>query len=223
MHKPGATRRVRIARVVGGAARRGGMTLLEVVFAVALLALVAAAAMSTVTLIITLSLDDQKTLGAHEVAHKLLLQYLDEKKKMPPISAPIDYAGGRYTFRYRLEETAMEMRTKPREVRGGGADLRTDRFKLVTVRVYDAVDTGGMLAQGDELAVMSRMMDPIAVTRNPDSMRRVLGDAEGIRTILESFMGGGGGSTPAQPAPRPGRRSRAPAGGSTSGGNGGRK
>jgi hypothetical protein len=183
------------------------MTLLEVVFAVALLALVAAAAMSTVTLLITLTVDDQKTLGAQEVAHKLLLQYLDEKKKMPSTSAPIDYAGGRFTYRYRLEETNMEMRTKARESKGGAADLRADRFKLITVRVYDGVSVGGTIMEGDELAVMSRMMDPIAIMRNPDSMKRMFGDEEGIRTILGSFMGGGGGTSPATAVPRPGKRS----------------
>jgi hypothetical protein len=194
------------------------MTLLEVVFAVALLALVATAVMTTVTLVITLTLDDKKTLGAHEVAHKLLLQYLDEKKKMPSTGAPIEYGAGRFTYRYRLEETPIEMRTKARESRGGAADLRSDRFKLITVRVFDGVDAGnGFITEGDQLAVMSRMMDPIAITRNPDSMRRSLNSEEGLRELLKSFSGGSGTSTPAQPVARPGRRSRS--GSSTTGGS----
>ncbi len=219
MHHLRSTRRVRIAR---GPTRRAGMTLLEVVLAVALLAIVTVAAMSSISLIMRLSYEDRRIVGANEIAHKLLLQYLDEKKKMPPTTTPIDYAGGQFTFRYKLDETNMEMRTKPRESRGGGADLRTDRFRLVTVRVYDTVDTGGgPLAQGAELAVMSRMMDPIAITRNPDSMRRGLSSSEGLRDLLQSFTGGmTGGSTPAQALPRPSRRSRSSGSGSQSSASG---
>lgn len=187
------------------------MTLLEVVLAVVLLALIASAALSTVTLCITLSLDDQKTLAAHEVAHKLILQYLDNKKAMPSPALPIEYGAGRFTFRYRFDETPMEMRTKAREVKGGAAELRPDRFRLLTVRIYDGVDTGGggRVGQGDEIAVMTRMMDPIAINRNPNALKTTIGSPDGIRTILESFGGGAGATqTPAQAAPRPGRRGR---------------
>lgn len=216
MPRPRPTRRVKLART---ARQRAGMTLLEVVLAVALLAMITAAAMSTVTLIITLSIDDQRRLGAYEVAHKLLLQYLDEKKKMASTSSPIDYAGGRYTYRYRLEETPMEMRTKAREARSSSGEVAADRFKLITIRVYNAVDMGGSMAQGEELAVLSRIMDPIAIMRNPDSIKRAL-SGEGLNEIITNFSRGSAApATPAQAVPRPSRGSRSSRTPSSSGGS----
>ena len=153
------------------------MTLLEVVLAVLLLSGVFAAVFGTIGTLDTLQLRHQRTLAAYEVAHRLVLQYLDDDHKMPEKSLPIDY--GRFKFMYALmeEKCAMELNRSQRGSESAPQGL--DRYKQVTIAVYSADPAGDYFQPGEQHATLSRIYDPFA-PRNPDSALEYFKDINNI-------------------------------------------
>jgi prepilin-type N-terminal cleavage/methylation domain-containing protein len=205
--------------------RRRGMTLLEVVFAMALLAVVAASAAGAFGFATASQLRERQRLAAAEVAHRLVLAYLDDPSDMPDSTRPLEYgppeAPARFRWEYSelpvfLTEIAGDRRDSTRQ-----SPLSMDRFRIVTVRVWLSEESGGT-RYGDGNtpgARLSRMVDPVfgAIARNPDSAMNMIGSERAQRRWMQELMGNnapvrGGAGVPgrgdqpgtggAMPAPR---------------------
>ncbi len=173
------------------------LTLVEVLLSVALLALAIGVVMSAVSSIAGMEGNGRKRLAAYEVANRLMLQYLDDAKKMPDKNLPIEY--GDRTFYWELDETPAVMKVNHRQEAAGNLQA-LDRFKLVVVTVYDQSTEGGMDTVGEPLALLSRAIDPYA-PRNPDSLDTFDKDQSKITDMIRSLVGGataGGGTSRTQ-------------------------
>ena len=182
---------------------RRGLTLLEVILAVVLLALVAATALSICASIIGMQIREQRTLAAAELANRLILQYLDDENTMPNPSSPLDYGADRYrwsmakdpvAFREARPDTASTTQTA-----SGG--VRLDSTILVRIRVWLSEESGGDLSpgQGQPEVTLCRLVHPLSVVnRNPDTMQRLFSDENRRRQFMEQMTGvpssGGGRS-----------------------------
>ncbi|HYE03469.1 MAG TPA: hypothetical protein VD963_09575 [Phycisphaerales bacterium] len=187
-----------------------GMTLLEVVLATMLLALVAISITSVLAFAVRTNAEGKRTLGAFEVANRLVLQYLDNKRAMPQRGLPVEY--GTYRYLWDLSEQRVEMQMRRTELRPGASEIPTNRFRLLTVRVYEAQEAGPGVARGDELAMLTRLYDPVGarVFRNKDVTRRIGEDMEGLIDVINDLTGtpeSVAAPAPAAPpgAPAPGR------------------
>src|SRR5207248_8622364 len=113
---------------------------LEVVFATAMLAIVAGALFGVFDFAMASEAREQHRLGAAELANRLVLNYLDNPSGMPDPHKLIEYgpseAPSKYRWEYveepvRVVEAAGDQRDKSRE-----SPLKNDRFRQVTVRVW---------------------------------------------------------------------------------------
>ena len=181
-------------------AARRGMSLLEVVLSVGLLAGVVSTVVGGYGAIRTLTLREQDRLNATEVAHRLILQYVSEgPTTLPPDHLVLEQGKGRY--RYRLREDSLVESTRQREgmsVREAkpmltmGANQRfQSRFLQITVSVYRD-DAGGL--SGEPIASLSRVFDPIDVSTQPDDLL--------LDHVLRMLQGQGGAGTPAPGTPQ---------------------
>jgi prepilin-type N-terminal cleavage/methylation domain-containing protein len=205
-----------------GVSLRRGMTLLEVVFSLVLLSIIGASAASLFGFVSSMQLREQRRLAATEVAHRLILAYLDDPTEMPNPSLPVEYGPQDAPARFRWEYT--EERVQLNEIAGDRRDtsrqspLSADRFRQITVRVWLSEESGGSrYPTGDTpQAVLSRMMDPITI-RNPDSAMNMLSSERGRERWMQELMGftgnvptpsgftgrgGAGGQTGTSPGPR---------------------
>lgn len=187
---------------------RRGVTFIETVCAVALLALVAASMLSAVGYLYSSQHRARQRLACAELSNRLILQYLDDPDKMPAADAPLDYGSER--FRWDLREEAVVLRPAVAEEsrsRLGGAAARLDRMRMLTVRVWLAEDSGGSRepALGVPSIALWRFIDPSAF-RNPDAINRMISTDAGRRRLFEQYMSGGAGpgGTPPRTLPIPG-------------------
>lgn len=195
-----------------GAHRRRGMTMLEVVFAVVLLGLVATSAASLFGLLTRLHTDNNQRAAAYELANRIILQHLDDPKEVPSESAALPY--GPWRFRFDLDEQPVRMVVKQTEAAARTADkIPMNRFKMVTVRVWIAAEgtEGTTDAAGEEMASLTRIYDPLAAMlfRNPDARERRMQRSDQIQELMRLMAeGAGGAGVPAGGAgtrPQPGR------------------
>lgn len=189
---------------------RPGLTLLEIVLAVTLLALMAGAASTAVSYVIAGQDRQAKRLAAAELANRLVLQYLDDEDSLPSQSSVIRYSSDFY--RWDLTQQPLKLQpVKDPPAPTAGSPLRagtTDRLKQVTVRVWLSEESGGERdwRAGVPGTFITRMVDPLAF-RNPDSFGNMVNTDEGMRRLLEQMMG----ATPPPPArtgPPPPARNR---------------
>jgi prepilin-type N-terminal cleavage/methylation domain-containing protein len=150
-------------------ASRRGLTFLEMVFASALLGLVAAGAFSTIGFVGNMHKREQQSLGAAELASSIIIQYLDDKNGLPSQIAPVDY--GPWQYRYTIREDRVGFR--PARTGDGTAPARTlsiDRIKQVTVKVWLTEEREGGPSDSETMPgfELTRVLDPLAL-RNPDS------------------------------------------------------
>ena len=174
-----------------------GVTFLEVVCAVTILSLVAAATIGAINSIVSGQQRSFKRLGAAELANRLMLQYLDDEESLPSDSLPIDYGRDRYrwsmsTSPITLTPAKEPAARAPRQTTGLGAE----RLKSVTFRVWLADASGAPQAEpGAPGFVLTRIVDPIfGPIRNPDSRQRLLEDPVAYRKFLEQFVGSASGA-----------------------------
>lgn len=173
--------------------RERGTTFLEVVLATALLALVAAALTATVQYALAAQSRQRRELAAMEVAHRLVLNYLDSPTEMPDPARPVEYGTGddRLLFRWEYREDPVRVVEQAENVRDRSRmTLGLDRYRAVTVRVWLSEQSGGsrfpdaMTPQ----ATLVRLLDPI-YPRNPDSFNNILAAPGGLERLVGSFMG----------------------------------
>jgi hypothetical protein len=193
---------------------RRGLTFLEMVFASALLALVAAGAFSTIGFVGNLHKREQQTLGAAELASSIIIQYLDDKTGLPSQVAPVDY--GPWQYRYTIREDRVEFRPArtSESANPGSRTLSIDRIKQVTVKVWLTEEREG--GESDSEAMPSfeitRILDPLAL-RNPDSFKNMMETDSIRRGFSDEITRGVGGLAPppgATPGGAPGTRRSAP-------------
>jgi len=204
----------------GGRFARHGLTFLETVCAAALLALVAATILGAFNTMMADQERQRHRLGAAEVANRLILQYLDDKTALPSQALPVAYAGERY--RWSLTETPARIIPARPEVaaeRAGRTTLSLDRISAVAVTVWLGEESGGSstIEPGTPSARLSRLVDPLAAARNPDSMDNMFKDPAAREEFLRRFrqIGNNAVQTPAPareaPAAAPAQPRRRPA------------
>lgn len=187
------THAARTSRGRGRGAHQSGMTLLETILAVVLLALITAS-MANVVAYLSNSLKIQRIrLAQAEVAHSLLIQYVDNKNEMPPDSLPIGY--GNLSFRWALSVDNAEITqsdaaqaVEAESTNSSPMKLR-NRMKVVTTTVWLGEASGGSmrLQEGVPTVSMSRLVDPFAF-KNPDGTTRYLDGEGGMQQLLRDFM-----------------------------------
>lgn len=80
-----------------------GLTLLEVVVATAMLAILASAVLGAMTFMESYHAHNRHRLDATEVAHRLITQYIDNQELMPPENLPIQQGDSLYRWTKREE------------------------------------------------------------------------------------------------------------------------
>ena len=210
----------------GGTRARGGVTFLEVVFASAMLGIATSGFVAALGAVETLDALSARRLEAHEVAHRVILQFMDDPRSL---QEDTPYPLGRGVYRYivrkdvLLPEDAESERVSIRKTAHTKtldpiARIRA-RLTMVTVEVFE--DEDGLRGR-DPLATLTRIYDPFAdAEHDPQSfMQHVVDMFEGDPTMQQLLlqalpkMGGQtGGSQP--PASQPSSGQSQPAGGST--------
>ncbi len=177
---------------------RRGTTLIEVVLAALLLSIVVTMIVSTVSNVTLADMRGRQRLEALELANRLLLQFLDDKEKMPASSAHIMQGMGAY--RWALRETPVRMDFPDASVftvREGATSTRVlEQTVLLSVTVWTGVPDGlGGYAQGEELATLARVHNPMsAITRNPDVLLRATSNPDQLLKLLLQMVEQGRGS-----------------------------
>ncbi|MBL0921315.1 MAG: type II secretion system protein [Phycisphaerales bacterium] len=179
-----------------------GITFLEVVFASAMLAVVAATVASGFSMIDRLSRIGERKLAAYEVAHRLILQFLDSPTEMPDDTLPLpgEVTGRIEKFWYLLNDSELV------DESGGEAGVTTRgqtntrqlsvqeriqaRLSMVTVEVYE--DDNGRRSAAP-LASITRLYDPFAGSDEDPAtfMKHLKKKFEGqpeVQALLESLM-----------------------------------
>src|SRR4051812_48077688 len=112
------------------------MTLLEVVGAVVMLAVITAGVFQAVGFVLNASAREQERLGAVGLANRLVLLYLDDEDHMPSPSLPLDYEQYQYRWTLTVDPVRLREAVKPKaEAQSIQSPVGIDRFKQVTVRV----------------------------------------------------------------------------------------
>lgn len=173
---------------------RRGVTFLEVVLAGALLSLSAGAITSAFSFVERMSDRDRRRLEAYEVAHRAILQYLDDPTAMDKEGKKI-YALGRGKYRLIVGEEMLseadgagENVSVRRKKVTAGVDLMSllrARVLMVTVEVFEDIEGERSV---EPLAVMSRIFDPLSNADDPEAQQKHIENLfKGSPEILEKF------------------------------------
>lgn len=187
---------LRARRVRSHRRAQRGVTFLEVVFGAVILSLAAGAISGAFALIERLSLRDDARLAGYEVAHRLILQYMDDPESLPPEHLPLEM--GKFRFRYTLgkeallEDPAGEAGVERREGRNvSQLDMAARlRGRLLLLRVQVNWERGDGFI--DEVASLSRVFDPFGDTSDSGQMLRQLLEAAkddpALRAVIEGMI-----------------------------------
>ncbi len=177
--------------VRGGPSARPGVTFLEAVLGVVLLALVTASLASSVSFMQRSHARLERRLAAAELANRLILQFIDDRESLPSPSLPLEY--GTHLFRWSLEEQRVRFVTRtPASTSavsaGVGSGVSLDRVQLVIIRVWLAPESGGAMMYSPDIpgVVITRLVDPLAFS-NPDSLQSLLEQPDGIERLMNLF------------------------------------
>ncbi len=182
-----------------GPRARAGVTFLESVLGVVLLALVTTSLASAVSFMQRSHARLERRLGAAELANRLILQFIDDRESLPSPSLPLEY--GENLYRWSLDEQRVRFVTRtpaqgtsaaPDAGIGSGASL--DRVQMLVIRVWLAPESGGSMAYDPQIpgVVITRLVDPLAFS-NPDSLQSLLEQPDGIERLMNLFNQSGGG------------------------------
>ena len=179
-------------------ASRRGLTFLEVVLSALLLVVVTSMVMQAINSMLAAQVIHRQRLGAAELANRLTLQYLDDKRSMPAQGLPIVYGRDRYRWEH-VERPVTINPAKPETVQARNTSTQTlNRIISVTVRVWLGEESGGSYAYDAAVPgyVLSRVVNPVAL-RNPDSIDKMLKNPEAYREFLAALTGGAPAPVPA--------------------------
>lgn len=165
-----------------GASTRG-LTFLETILAMAILAMIAAVTFTAYNSMLASQRRQVQTLGAAEVCNRLILQYLDDKSSIPSPASPIAYGGDLY--HWSLDETPVSLTPARPDVaadRGASISITVDRIQAISVSAWLSEESGGAVSP-DGVApffAMTRLIDPLA-TRNLDSFGDVINNPQSAK------------------------------------------
>ncbi len=158
------------------------MTFLEVVFAVALLGILAATLLGATNYLLARQKYEQRTLACMELANRIILQFLDDRDSPPDPADALNYGGDDY--HWSLEESPVAFHpAKTQPVAEGRTPTSFDSFRIFKVRVWLA--TAGPATMGVPHAEISRMYDVNLMFRNPDSLENIIHSEGGVRRMLD--------------------------------------
>lgn len=168
---------------------RDGLTLIEAVAAITLLAVLATTVLSSLSGMIKAQTRQLQRLGAGEIANRLMLQYLDDPQTMPAEGLPVAYDGARYRWQLAKSSARLTPAVAGDGSRGG---LSLDRLGTVTIRVWLSEESGGSQTYGPAGVpsyTLTRVIDPTYVFRNPDSLDNMIKNPQRMREFQEMFTG----------------------------------
>lgn len=181
---------------------RRGSTLLEVILAAALLAGVAGAVVQALSGMAAGAERRRNMMGAYETANRLLLQYIDDKDKMPDGSVP--YFDGVNYFRWEL--LPLEMNLEVTE-NGATAPSASNPQSLATIRQAVILQVNVYLSdeQGtvyEQLASIIRPFHPWPLfSPNPNMAARWMADPKNINDLTSALMGATTGAASSRTPP----------------------
>ena len=198
---------------------RRGISLIEVIMASVLLAVIASAVVGGITTVIAADSRNQQKLESLELANRLLLQFLDDKDALPKQETHITQGRGVYRWVMRQSPVQVSMPDESVIVKPSGdspASKTIDKLILLSVSVYSGVPDGmGGYDYGDRVCTLTRMYHPLSVIyRNPDMMKRLAADPARMIEIMTALIDEGTTSRTDPGAVRPN-------GGGSSGGSSG--
>lgn len=175
-------------------APRRGFSMLEVVAAVAILAIITATVAVGLNYMVARNARERRQLAAMEMANRLVLMYMDDKNSMPSQTTPLPYGGEEYMYSERM--TRVELNDSPsvasalRAATRGG--ISRDRLEVVTIRVWLHKDLQGREYAPDTApsATLARIYDPLNITRNPDSGENRITDPNLLRDVVNQVLSG---------------------------------
>lgn len=159
------------------------MSLLEAVLAMAILGIVVSALMGSMGFVHGRQMFERRELASAELAHRLIMQYLDDARALSAIRGqPIQYGNDFYQW---------DMQVRPVDVRNRVSNDESKtaaRFETLLCVVWLAPQSGGAAAPGPGVprAELRRVYDPLPL-RNPESMKKLLDSEEGIRDLIETL------------------------------------
>lgn len=167
------------------------MTLLEVILAVALMAMVGASMLAAIGAIDTMQTRARMQLAGCEVGNRLLLTYLHEKNDLPSKLEPIQYGPFRFMYEVTIERVRMELNTV--QASGGSAPQGLGRYRNVTMTIYQVEMVGDTPTRGEQVAQIARVVDP-AAARNPETLASYKNRPDKIEDLIRGVIDDEGGS-----------------------------
>ncbi|MCA9287698.1 MAG: type II secretion system protein [Phycisphaerales bacterium] len=169
--------------------------MLEVVAAVAILAIITATVAIGLNYMVARNARERRQLAAMEMANRLVLMYMDDKNAMPSRTLPLPYAGEEYMYSMH-EDKRVELNDSPtvaaalRAATRGG--ISRDRLEVVRIRVWLHKDLQGREYAPDTApsATLARIYDPLNITRNPDSGTNAINTEQGLRDVVNQVLNG---------------------------------
>lgn len=191
-----------------------GLTFVEVVAALLMLALVAVTVLGGLSFLDSAAARDRYRLAATEVAHRVILQYMDNPAALPDPRLPYEfdepYPATRYRWILREEFLAAEgdergpgaRRRRAKVTEGASMDeLFKSHLYQVTVEVYLFDDAQALVSLSEPLAKLSRIYNYINDRSDPertkDRLLKLVEKATGTKLPATEGEGGAAGKRPA--------------------------
>lgn len=172
-----------------------GISFLEVVFATVVLAMAVATMAASVRAISLQQSRSQHLLACAELANRLIIQYLDDEKSLPPSGLTVAYGQSEYRWRRsvtRVEATLEDSLSRAIEdaVQTREGAQSPDRLRKVAMTVWLSEKSGGasLPDAGAPQVTIVRLVDPLAFYRRPpDSLQNLI--QNGADQLLERIYG----------------------------------
>ncbi len=170
------------------------MTLLEAVFAVAMLGVIASSLFTTINFLLTRQNAQEQQLAAMELANRLILQFLNDPRELEDDrNLPIRYHAGPRADLFRWEMEASEIEVEfDEDVQNleDALEFADYGLRFVTMRVWLSEHSGGSYRPDDSPVVVeiSRLVNPKAL-RNPEQVANVITNPE----LIGEMFGDGDG------------------------------
>lgn len=164
---------------------RRGLTVLEVVASLVMLGGITTGVVSAIGFMSRTTERDRVRLAAHEAAHRLILQYLDNPKSVYDQKDPVEVQGFRFLFAFEVAElnagqdagAKVDVRTASSRAglptMANLTNLLNTQLEQVTARVWLTEPRAGYRA-GEPIAEIVRVYD---IARDMDRLMKMLIDA----------------------------------------------
>lgn len=169
---------------------RRGLSMLEAVCAVAMLAIVAAGMFNTVDFLLGRQTAQERRLAAMELANRVMLQYLTDPNEIEDDqNLPLRYHSGPQAdlFRWDMKVSRVEVKLDDavNDLGDNALGFTRRRLKHVTVRVWLSEHSGGTFGAETSpvLVELKRLADPAAM-RTPEQIKAMYADPRQIRDIF---------------------------------------